>query len=128
VNSIYPTARMGIRITGALQLILGIIIWISGADSLTGIHIVIGLLLIICLWVLAYGGARNGVNPGLVATAVIWGLITPALGLAQENIANGSGHWLIQVAHLLVGIVAIGLGEMLGAGIERRSDVALTAV
>jgi uncharacterized membrane protein len=127
MNGIYPAARMGIRITGTLLIILGIILWTGNADGLKGIHILIGLLLIICLWILAYGGARNGADTWLVVTAVIWGFITPALGLAQENIATGSGHWVIQVVHLLVGIAAIGLGERLGAAIARQDTLAPAA-
>jgi hypothetical protein len=123
MNGLYGAARMGIRITGAIQIILGLILWPGSADALIPVHMLVGIVLVICLWVLAYGAARLGVSPVLVAVAVIWGLVTPILGVAQENLATGSAHWVVQVLHLLVGIGAIGLGEMLGGAIARTSTV-----
>ena len=35
------------------------------------------------------------------------------LGLTQALLLNGSAHWIVQVLHLLVGLGAIGLAEML---------------
>jgi hypothetical protein len=74
----------------------------------------IGFVLVIALWIMAGLAARAGVNPGLVALAVVWGLIVPALGMTQVRLLPGDLHWIIQVIHLLVGLIAIGLGERLG--------------
>ena len=47
---------------------------------------------------------------GLVALAAVWGLIVPILGVMQTQLLPGGAHWVIEVIHLLVGLVAIGLG------------------
>jgi hypothetical protein len=39
-------------------------------------------------------------------------------GLNQATILPGDMHVVVEVAHLLVGIVAIGIGEALGARIR----------
>jgi hypothetical protein len=80
----------------------------------------LGLVLVLALWVLAGLAARAGVPLGLVALAVAWGLIVPALGLTQDQLLPGSAHWVIQVLHLLVGLGAIGQAEGLAARIRAR--------
>jgi hypothetical protein len=62
------------------------------------------------------------VNVGLVAVALIWGLIVPILGVTQTRLLPGPAHWLIQTLHLLVGLVAIGLAGRLVSAIRRRHD------
>jgi uncharacterized membrane protein len=51
----------------------------------------------------------------------VWGLIVLGLGLTQTNLLLNSAHWVIQVLHLLVGLIAIGLGEMITARYRRQS-------
>lgn len=117
-------ARMGVRLTGALAIVLGLIVWTGKVDVLVPIHAAIGLLLVLALWVLTYVAWRSGVNGGLVALVAVWSAITPVLGLAQGGIGTGGSHWVVQVIHLLVGVAAIGLGEMLGGRIAGRSAAA----
>jgi hypothetical protein len=109
-------ARFWIRGVGAIQIVLGVLLWF-GLDRIQPLHILVGITIVLALWILAGVGAAAGVSSGLVAVAAIWGLITPILGLAQTNILTTSGHWVIQVLHLLVGIVAIALGENLARNI-----------
>lgn len=121
MTSSISIARNTIRVTGVLQIILGIIIWTGRADGLIPIHVLVGIVLVLALWYLAYEGARAGVSTALVAVAVVWGFITPVLGLVQTGLFSGSGHWVIQVVHLLVGLAAIGLGEALGARLSETA-------
>ena len=46
-------------------------------------------------------------------------LLLVFVGLFQKGWLTDSNHWIIQVIHLLLGIAAIGLGEMIG-GRSRR--------
>lgn len=111
-------AQMLVRICGGLLILLGIFFWTGHALSLIPIHMLLGLVLVIALWVLAGIGARAGVGAGLVALAALWGIIVLALGMTQTRLMPGSAHWVIRVLHLLVGLVAIRLGEVLAQRIK----------
>jgi hypothetical protein len=112
---------MVIRITGLAQLILGVIIWPGKSDSLIPVHILIGALLVIALLTLSFLAARSGISISLIILAVVWAFVLPAWGLIQEKLLPETGHWVIQVLHLLFGIGAIGIAEMLSARIHKKS-------
>ena len=95
--------QMVIRIIGVIQLILGIVFWTGNADFLVICHIVLGSILVIALWLLAYLAYRAGVSQRLVILTVVWGLILPIWGLSQDKILPGSYNWITQVLHLLCG-------------------------
>lgn len=112
-------AQMLVRACGVILIVLGVLFWTGHARSLVGIHMLIGIILVLALWTLCVLAARAGVSGGLVALAAIWGLIVVILGVAQSGILPGPAHWVIELAHLLVGLVAIGLAEVLGGRIKR---------
>ncbi len=114
-----PIIQMVIRLAGLILIVLGILFWTGHADTLVRVHIVIGIVLVLSLWALAALAGQSGVQTGLVAAAVVWGLVTIILGLTQERWLTGNAHWVIQALHLLVGLGAIGLAETLGARIRR---------
>jgi hypothetical protein len=87
----------------------------------------LGITLVLALWALAILGAVTRVGIGLVALALVWGAITPVLGLTQTRLLPGPAHWLIQVAHLLVGLGLIGLGGTLARRIKRALPPRQTA-
>jgi hypothetical protein len=105
--------QLTIRIAGSLQLILGVLVWTGRLNVLLFVHIMIGMVLVLGLWILAGLASRAGVKPGWVGLLIIWGLVMLFLGLTQALLLTGSAHWIIQVLHLLVGVGAIGLAEML---------------
>jgi hypothetical protein len=105
--------RLLIRITGMLQILLGLVFWSGNAKGLLPVHITSGIIFVISLWTLAYSAKRLGVSTGLVAFTAVWGLIIPALGASQTSILHGSAHWVIQVIHLLVGLTGMALAEQL---------------
>src|ERR671937_3178305 len=90
-----------IRIAGPIQLGLGALFWTYNALNLIPLHMLIGLLLVLALWVLAGVGARSGVHPALVGVAFVWGLVVVALGMTQTQLLPGPLHWIVQVLHLL---------------------------
>jgi len=67
------------------------------------------------------------VGAGLVALAVLWGIIVLALGMTQTRLMPGSAHWVIRVLHLLVGLFAIRLGEVLAQRIKAVRAPAMRA-
>ena len=109
-----------VRLTGLIQIVLGVFIWTGNADALIPIHIVSGVVLVLSLVALAILAARVGVQPGFVALAIVWGLVVLILGLTQERLLPGPAHWVIQVLHLLLGLGAIGQAENLARRIKTR--------
>ncbi|HEX6965955.1 MAG TPA: hypothetical protein VF166_09160 [Gemmatimonadaceae bacterium] len=110
--------QMLVRICGLILIILGILFWTGHARSWIPIHMLLGLIFVIALWVLAGIGARAHVGAGFVALVVIWAIIVLALGMTQTRLLPGPSHWVIQVLHLLVGLAAMGLGESLAGRIK----------
>lgn len=111
--------QMLIRVTGVIQIVLGLLFWTGNALDYVPIHIVSGLVLVFALWGMAIMAAVSGVNLGMVLLAVLWGFLAIALGMGQDGLLVGEFHWVVQVLHLLVGIAAIGQGEWLAGRIKR---------
>lgn len=111
-------ALMLVRVTGLVLILLGIGLWMGHGLSLKPVHMWIGLLLVLSLWVLAFAGARANAGGGLVALAFLWGAVTAWLGMTQTAILPGAHHGLVRVLHLVVGLAAIGLAESLGRRIK----------
>ena len=112
--------QMGVRVLGVLQLVLGIIFWTGNALGLVDLHQLIGILLVLALWTQAALAHRAGVPGGLVAGAVVLGLIVPIVGLTQREVFPGSAHWVIQVVHLLLGLGLLALAENLATRAKAR--------
>jgi hypothetical protein len=111
-----------VRIAGTIQLISGIVFWTGNAEALVISHIMLGSILTLALFVLSYQAYRAQVSPKLVLVAAVWGPVLPIWGLAQEKIFPGANNWIAQVLHLLCGVGAIGLAEMLVAQIRKKSS------
>src|SRR5258708_24780755 len=93
-------AQMLVRVCGLIQIVLGLLFWTGSVLTLVPVHMLVGLILVLSLWTLAFIGARSRVQPGFVAVVFVWGLILPVFGLSQGQILTGSAHWLIQALHL----------------------------
>jgi hypothetical protein len=115
-------AGTGLRLCFVINLILGLYSWISGNDSLVGLHILVGILFVISLWTFsAIVGLQTG-SVGFVAGCFVLGLLIVILGLTQTSILEGSGHWIVQVVHLLLATAAIGFAEMYSARLRRSAQ------
>ena len=117
-------AQMLLRLAGLIAIVLGLLFWTGNFLQLIPIHMLAGIVVVLSLWTLAGLAARAGVPIGLVALAIVWGLIVPILGMTQNQLLPGSAHWVIQVLHLLLGAGAIGQGEGLAARIKRARTLA----
>jgi hypothetical protein len=113
-------ARSLISLFGIALVVLGILFWSGHALSLLPVHMALGGLFVICLWVLAVLGLLAPGARGFALLVLVWSLIVPALGVAQLSLLPGSDHWVIQAVHLLVGIIAMGLGHSLARRLGRR--------
>ena len=116
-----------VRITGVLLLILGLLFWTGDALNLVPVHMLLGTLLVLGLWLLAASAWQLGVPPGLTIGAAVLGLIVLLLGFTQTSLMPGGAHWIIQVIHLLLGVAAVVSGEMIGGRLRRSRGVASAA-
>lgn len=112
---------MVLRVAVLLALILGILFWTNVSDStgLMVVHGLIGIVVVLSLWVLGISQALKGGSFGLAVATFVLGFLVLLVGLFQMNWLPGSYHWIIQVIHLLLGLSAIGLGEMIGGRHKR---------
>ena len=112
----FRIASIVLRVCGGLAVILGLLFWSGNALNLTQIHMLLGLLVVLSLWVAGIGQAftRGGSWP-LAAGALLLGLLVIVVGMRQSSMLVGPFHWVIQVVHLLLGVLAIGVGQIAAA-------------
>ncbi|HEU4355907.1 MAG TPA: hypothetical protein VFT27_10000 [Actinomycetota bacterium] len=115
-----PVAMKALLGSGALLLILGLIIWVADAHQLVGVHIALGVVLVLSLWTICAIAGRSGVAAGSVAFAAAWGVLIVVLGLSQEELVPGDLHWTIQVLHVVISMGAIWWGKRLAKMIGSR--------
>lgn len=123
MKSVVLIARLLISLLGIALVVLGILFWTGHALSLLQLHMTLGGLFVISLWVLVVIGLLARGNRAFALVVFIWSLIVPALGVTQISLLPGADHWVIQSVHLLVGLIAIGLGHALARRIVRPAAV-----
>jgi hypothetical protein len=118
-------AQMLVRFCGVILIILGVLFWTGHALNLVSLHMLLGLILVLSLWTLSLIGGRAGIGAGLVTFGIVWGVIVLVLGMTQMQLMVGPAHWVIRVLHLLVGLAALRLGEVLAERIKQVRAPAL---
>ncbi|HLZ20612.1 MAG TPA: hypothetical protein VKQ30_00615 [Ktedonobacterales bacterium] len=106
-------ASMVLRLCAVAALTLGILFWTGHADNLHNIHMTVGMLLVLALWVIAFARMKTPGGVGALIAALTVGVLLALVGMTQEQVLPGANHWVIQVVHLGLALVAIGIGEML---------------
>lgn len=114
-------AQMTIRLTGLGLLVLGILIW-TGSTGLTGAHMALGLLFVLALLFLSGLGVRARVGLGMVIRTAAWAIFVLIFGMLQTQLWLGSAHIVVRVVHLIIGLLAISIGEMLGGRIKAKES------
>jgi hypothetical protein len=111
-----------LRIFFVVNLILGILFW-SGNEpgGLVLLHMLVGIAFVALLWVIGTISALRTGNIGLQVGTFAVGLIIAIVGLSQQQILVGPSHWVVQVVHLLLAVIGIGLAEMCGARVKRKA-------
>ena len=112
------TMQALVRLTGLILIVMGVLFWSGRGLTLIPVHMMIGLAFVLSFWALAALVAAVGGSRRLALRAIFWGILVLALGLTQDRLFVGSGHWVIQVLHLLFGIEALRLGEKLVADVK----------
>jgi hypothetical protein len=119
VTRLLSIARITLRLTGAILIVLGVLFWTGHALTLVPAHMAIGLLFVVALWAVAAIGARARVGFALVSRVAIWGALIVWFGMIQTQLLVGPYHWMIRVLHLVVGLIGFGLAEAVVARIRR---------
>lgn len=109
------------RIALMVTLALGLLYWIAQLLRLTGllallsrigfptIHELFGVIGALGLLILGGIALWTRGSRLLGAVGVIYAFLFPVFGMTQTLILPGNLHWLIQAAHLLVGLGAMAL-------------------
>src|ERR1043165_4747494 len=100
------------RLLVTAQIVLGLLIWF-GKISFTQIHIALGSLFVLDLWLLALIALFALSARALSLFSLLLGGVIMWLGVAQRTMLLGSAHWAVRVVHLLLGVSAMGLIEPL---------------
>ena len=110
-----------------VMLILGILLWTGKADGLKYVHMGLGIAFVAVLWAIGVIGAMRTGKIGLQVGTFLLGLLVAIVGMTQEGILkNSSAHWIVQVAHLLLALSAIGLAESVVARVNRSAPAKVT--
>jgi len=100
-------------IAGLIALILGLLFWIANIDFIS-IHMLFGILVALSLLILGIVGVFNKGLRVLGIIGMIYAPIMYLFGLTQATLLVGNLHWLIQTAHMLVGVGALALIGIIG--------------
>ena len=95
-------------LAGLAALALGLLIWFANMDFIS-IHMLLGLTVALFLLLLGIIAVFTRGIRVLGAVSIVYAIILPIFGLTQTTLLIGNLHWLIEVAHLLVGLGALAL-------------------
>jgi hypothetical protein len=101
------------RLLVAAQVVLGLLIWFANLVSVTQLHIALGSLYVLDLWVLAVIALFALSARGLSLFSLLLGGVIMWLGVAQRTMLVGQLHWTVRLVHLLLGVSAMALIEPL---------------
>ena len=111
-----------LTLAGLVALISGLLFWTGTALNLMALHMLLGFLAVGALWVIGIAQAFAPRGSWIVAScAVIVGAAMVAIGMMQSSLLVGRFHWVIQVIHLLLGLLTIGIGHMAAARYRKAS-------
>jgi hypothetical protein len=113
-------ASIVLSFAGFLALVLGLLIWTGTDSNLVQMHMWLGLLAVAALWVIGIGQAfSTGGSWVIAACAVGVGGTLIFIGMTQTSLMVGAFHWVIQLLHLVLGLLVIGIGHI-GAARYRK--------
>jgi hypothetical protein len=111
-------------IAGLVALVLGLLVWLAQANGVLPVHMILGVIVTLGLLIISIMAVLTSELRVLGVIGIIYALIIPVFGLTQYNLLPGDLHWLIRIAHLLVGLGAMGLMGNIGARYLRLKQAA----
>ena len=102
-----------LRLLAAVEVVLGIGFWTGHWIGLRPLHMALGVVFVLALWIIAglALAARRAI--GLAVFALVWGAVLAGFGAAQQGLLIGALHWIIRVVHLAIAVAAIPMAERL---------------
>ena len=92
--------------------------WFGFATGAVAFHTAVGSLFVLLMWVVALIALFFLSKRAIPIFTLLWGGFVLWFGMAQTTLLVGSGHWVVRLAHLLVGVAAIGLVESLSKAMK----------
>ncbi len=109
---------MVLRLLAIVSIVLGVLLW--AGQNFLGAHIGVGFLITAILLVLSLlAFAKKAVPLGIVGLVLV--VLLPIVGFKQLPLVFGEGVRLIQVAHVIVVLLALGVAEALNAAIKKAA-------
>jgi hypothetical protein len=103
-------SSMALRVAVALELILGISLWVGRPLAPVLVHMALGLLIVALVWFLGVAQATvKGGSLGLTLATFGVGLALAVLGLIQKA---APGQAALQLIHLLLALGTVAVGEI----------------
>jgi uncharacterized membrane protein len=111
-----------LTLAGMLALISGVLFWTGTALNLMALHMLLGFLAVGALWLIGVAQAFAPRGSWVIAAgALIVGAVLIVIGMMQSSLLAGEFHWIIQVIHLTLGLLTIGIGHMAAARYRKAS-------
>ena len=111
-----------LTLAGSLALISGLLFWTGTAVNLITLHMLLGFLTVGALWIIGVAQAfAEGGSWVIAVCALIVGAGMIVIGMMQSSLMVGEFHWVIQLIHLLLGLLTIGIGHMAAAHYRKAS-------
>src|SRR5690242_8222037 len=115
------------RLLGVAQLVTGFAFWFGWMPN-TSPHFGMGSLLVLVVWILALLALFALPKRGVALMTMLWGGLVLWFGMAQTSFLVGDLHWIVRVAHLLVGVSMLGLAESLAKAVKLHAAARAAAV
>ncbi len=109
-----------VRIAGVCAILLGMSFLAGPGIAPVSVHMAIGGLVALALFVLAIWALIARVRVPIALVALLWVIATIAVGTIQDWWVGAGSHLVIEIVHPLLGLGAIGLGEVLAAALTRH--------
>jgi len=121
MKTIAVVVQNAIRVLGVILIVLGFMFWAKHSYDLIPLHMRLGVSLVVLLWGMAILGIMAKVKPVLTIGSILWGALVAIFGMKMGGWLPGAAHEAIRVLHFLIGVIAIGLSEMIAGRIRRSA-------
>lgn len=110
-----------IRVAFLTLITLGVFFWTGHAFDLILTHMIVGLVFASLMVTQGLLAAFSRQSSLLVFLDLFAALVVVWLGMRQQQFLPGGSHWVIQTVHLLVGLTAMTITEVVGAKIKKSA-------
>jgi hypothetical protein len=116
-------ASLALRAGFVLALLLGLGFWTSvlPTSGLVLLHMLAGLTVVASLWYLGLAQAQGGGGLGLTLGTFVAGLALAIVGLTQVRLETALPVLAVQLTHVALALLAVGLGEVSSGRIRRAA-------